>query len=41
MTKLGKLCNLTNCLDLHFFLETFSDSADHAGLHRKVGSTPT
>ena len=33
---MGKLCILTNCLDLYFFVDTFCDGAEHGSLHRKV-----
>ena len=36
VSRLGKLCTLTNCLDLYFFVDTFCDGAEHGGLHRKV-----
>ena len=36
MNRLGKLCILTNCLDLYFFVDTFCDGAEHGSLHRKV-----
>ena len=36
VNRLGKLCTLTNCLDLYFFVDTFCDGAEHGSLHRKV-----
>jgi len=36
VTLLSKLCSLTNCLDLYFFVSTYCDGSEHPGLHRKV-----
>jgi len=39
VVKLGKACTMANCLDLYFFVQTFCDSHDRAGLHKKVRRT--
>jgi len=36
ISKLHKLCNLANCLDMYFFVSTFCDIELHNGIHRKV-----
>jgi hypothetical protein len=36
VTMLGKACNLSNCLDLYFFVGTFCDLDAHTGIFKKV-----
>ena len=36
VNKLGKACNLTNCLDLYFFVGTFCDLDLHTNIFKKV-----
>jgi len=36
ITKLGKSCSLTNCLDLYLFVESYCDLDLHKGIYKKV-----
>jgi len=36
INKLGKHCNLVNCLDLYFFVDSFCDLDLHNGIYKKV-----